>query len=121
MSDRGDQVPGRVPDQVPLNPEMPMPMMEYLPPADQRAETARLPETRGLWATAFREFTHKRSAVIGCGLDVLHRPAVHDLGFDFLPHLPQERHGFDQTADISVGLSGPAAGRRRSPAFRRGG
>jgi len=61
MSNPEDQVP----DQVPLHPESPLPMMEPVLPADQRGETARLPETRGLWATAFRELSHKRSARIG--------------------------------------------------------
>ena len=63
MSGPGDQIPGRVPDQVPRHSAMPM--TEHLPSTDQRGETARLPETRGLWATAFRELIHKRSAVIG--------------------------------------------------------
>jgi peptide/nickel transport system permease protein len=57
-----------IPD--PLHPEGPLPhggTPEGSIPegADLRGETARLPETRGLWATAFRELTHKRSARIG--------------------------------------------------------
>jgi peptide/nickel transport system permease protein len=54
---------GLVPD--PLHPEGPLPMGPLPEGADLRGETARLPETRGLWATAFRELTHKRSARIG--------------------------------------------------------
>jgi peptide/nickel transport system permease protein len=55
---------GIVPD--PLHPEGPLPVEPDGP--DQRAETARLPQTRGLWATAFRELLHKRSAVIGLSM-----------------------------------------------------
>jgi len=54
---------GLVPD--PLHPEGPLPSGGVPEGADLRAETARLPETRGLWATAFRELSHKRSARIG--------------------------------------------------------
>ncbi|MBM3695585.1 MAG: ABC transporter permease [Actinobacteria bacterium] len=53
---------GLVPDPTP--PE-PLPSGGEAERADQRGETARLPETRGLWATAFRELLHKRSARIG--------------------------------------------------------
>ena len=50
-----------------LPPEVPLP--DPAPEdADHRGETARLPETRGLWATAFRELTHKRSARIGMAM-----------------------------------------------------
>ena len=52
-----------VPD--PLHPEGPLPLGSAPEGADLRAETARIPETRGLWATAFRELSHKRSARIG--------------------------------------------------------
>jgi len=54
---------GLVPD--PLHPEGPLPTGPLPEGADLRGETARLPETRGLWATAFRELSHKRSARIG--------------------------------------------------------
>ncbi len=59
MRDPGDIVPD------PLHPEGPTPAGSLPEGTDLRAETAHLPETRGLWATAFRELTHKRSARIG--------------------------------------------------------
>lgn len=59
MSGPGDFVPD------PLHPEGPLPSGPTPVAADQRGETARMPETRGLWATAFRELLHKRSAQIG--------------------------------------------------------
>lgn len=55
-----------VPD--PLHPEAPLPGGPPPEGSDLRAETARIPETRGLWATAFRELTHKRSARIGMAM-----------------------------------------------------
>jgi len=36
-----------------------------LPAPDAPAETVRMRKGRGLWADAFRELIHKRSAVIG--------------------------------------------------------
>jgi len=59
MSDPRDFVPD------PLHPEGPAPGGPLPEGTDLRGETARLPETRGLWATAFRELTRKRSARIG--------------------------------------------------------
>jgi peptide/nickel transport system permease protein len=60
MTGPGDLVPD------PLHPEGALPVGPAGP--DQRAETARIPQTRGLWATAFRELLHKRSAVIGLSM-----------------------------------------------------
>jgi peptide/nickel transport system permease protein len=45
--------------------DKPIPGIDDAEALDLRAETTQMPETRGLWATAFRELVHKRSAVIG--------------------------------------------------------
>jgi peptide/nickel transport system permease protein len=54
-----------LPDPARDRPGASIPGVEDAEALDLRAETTRMPETRGLWATAFRELVHKRSAVIG--------------------------------------------------------